>query len=475
MNSQPLTILVASPDRDLLRRLTKFLEAFGYGVRQAADGQQALAAAQAARPDYLLLDASGPAGSNAQLDLQLCRQVRRTWPGGYTFSLLLTNQPEPATITAALEAGFDDFLASPVVFGELLARLRAGARVIEFERRLAEQSGFDDLTNLPHRGALAARLQSLAAEKASPAGWLAIFDLDFFSRLADHNGRAAAASILKKSAQIIQLRAAAPALAVALGEDQFAVILPAGGEEPSHWAQTVLSALAEQSLELAGQAVRITASCGLTAIQAGEPLDVVLARCQRAVQLAKASGRNCVATSEQLDRDSQAWTSFAAGGKLFHTTTARDVMQPCPLLLSADESADQAAALLTQTGLTSAPVVDAEGRLAGLITAEQLDKVKSRRDARSKNSSSVRLVRHVMSAEVVKFDETTPLSQLLEHFTDGGADVAIVVRDRRPRGIVLCQGLAALNEKLVAGHFAPTTPPSQTSADLLVPELALAE
>ena len=77
-------------------------------------------------------------------------------------------------------------------------------------------------------------------------------------------------------------------------------------------------------------------------------------------------------TSSEVDRDADAWAAFAADGKLFHTTLARDVMQPCPLLLHLDETLDQAHALLSLTGLAQAPVVDAEGKLAGLVSLDQL-------------------------------------------------------------------------------------------------------
>src|SRR6185436_10032655 len=123
MSPRPFTILIVSPDRASLRRLSRFLDAFGYDVRQATDSQQALAAVQSARPDFLIADASG----GQPVDLALCRGVRRVWPDGYTYCLLLTENPDIGQITAGLEAGFDDFLAAPIVFGELLARLRAGA------------------------------------------------------------------------------------------------------------------------------------------------------------------------------------------------------------------------------------------------------------------------------------------------------------------------------------------------------------
>jgi DNA-binding response OmpR family regulator len=124
MNARSFTILIVSPDRVSLRRLSKFLDVFGYDVRQATDAEKALAAAEAARPDFLVVDGS----SGQPADLQLCRSIRRAAPQGYTYSLLLLERPEVGDVTSALEAGFDDFLAAPIVFGELLARLRAGAR-----------------------------------------------------------------------------------------------------------------------------------------------------------------------------------------------------------------------------------------------------------------------------------------------------------------------------------------------------------
>src|SRR5207248_7717788 len=109
VNCRPFTILLVSPDRLSLRRLSKFLNVFGYDVRQATDEAQALAAAESARPDFSILDGS----SGQPTDLQLCRAIRRICPQGYTYTLLLAERPEVGDVTAALEAGFDDFLAAP--------------------------------------------------------------------------------------------------------------------------------------------------------------------------------------------------------------------------------------------------------------------------------------------------------------------------------------------------------------------------
>lgn len=472
MNSRPFTILIVSPDRGLLRRLSKFLEVFGYDVRQATDDQQALAAAQAARPDYFILDAS----HGDPVDLQLGRQVRRIWPRGYTFSLLLAEKPEVADVTAGLEAGFDDFLVAPVVFGELLARLRAGARVIEFERRFADQAGIEPITGLADKDALAAQIAERSQHTKGTVGWLALIDLDYFFRIADQFGRPAAQTLLRDAAQLIQGQCSPPTLAASLADDRVAVWLPPNSEaEAVACAEASLAAIAGHTFQVSGQPTQLTASCGITEVTSGESLDAVLVRASRSLQLAKGSGRNCVATSQEVEREAETWAAYAADGQLFQTTSARDVMQPCPLLLHLDETLDQASALLELTGLAVAPVVDHEGKLVGTAALDRVAAARLRGEAKPRESGSVRLVRHVMTSEVTKFDETTPLARLLEFFTGEAAPLAVIVRDRRPRGIVTCQGLAALNEKLATGHFCPAQPRTNTSADLLVPELALAE
>lgn len=474
MTPRPFTVFLVSADRLRLRRLTRFLDVFGYDVRQATSAQQAQTAAAAAHPDFLIVD-----GTRAAADSALCQAVRRLWPSRATYSLLLVEQPEVGDITAALEAGFDDFLACPLAFGELLARLRAGARWLAYETRLAEQTGIDPRTGLANRATLAGALTRCGEGATGAIGWLALLDLDYFQRAIDQLGRCGAEELLRQAGQVLQQAAnGTAALVAAWGDDQFAVLLPASDEaRAKEWCQQALGSLAGLSVAGAGGSWTLTASCGLTEVAAGEALEVAGVRVQRALQLAKASGRDVVVSASEVDREAEAWAALAAEGQLFQTTLARDVMQPCPLLLSAEETVELAYSLLVQSGLAHVPVVDAEGRLAGVAGRDQLAAARLRERARPAGSGhpSLRLVRQVMMTEVPRFEETTPLAELLEFFTDETATLAVIVRDKRPRGLVHCHALAALNERLTADHFAAAQPPSGTSADLLVPDLAMAD
>ena len=469
MSARPFTILIFSPDRNTLRRLSRFVEAFGYDVRQAADAAQALAASDAAHPDFLLLDAS----SGEPTDLALCRQIRKLSAHVYTYSLMLTGDAEVARLTEALEAGFDDFLSQPVVFGELLARLRTGARVIEFERRLAEQTGLDSVTALPAKSALVTALHARLENAKADGGWLAIIDLDYFSRVHRRHGRPASESVFRSVADLVKVRCASDQLLTALGDDRLALLAKTGPAEAAvGWADQTLATLAGHEFTVAGQTLKVTASCGLTSLHAGDTTETVLARAERATQLAKGSGRGCVATSQEVDRETDQWAALAANGELFATTLARDVMTPCALLVQIDETIEQVHALLELTRLSAIPVVDNEGKLAGVVTAQQIEAARGKPRPRG---GSVKLLRHILTTDVAKFDELTPLSELMEFFTGEAAPLAVIVRDRRPKGLVYCQGLAALNEQLASDRFATTAPRTNTSEDLLVPDMAVAE
>ncbi len=102
--------------------LARTLAAEGYEVTVAADGGAALAEAERAAPDVIVLDVAMPA-----LDgLAVCRRLRGK--GLPTPILMLTARDAVPDRVAGLEAGADDYLVKPFAVQELIARLRALTR-----------------------------------------------------------------------------------------------------------------------------------------------------------------------------------------------------------------------------------------------------------------------------------------------------------------------------------------------------------
>lgn len=118
----PERVLVVDDDAPVRRMLRRTLAAEGLEVVAAADGGQALAAAERDSPDLVVLDVAMPGMDG----LAVCRRLRAA--GVSAPVLMLTARDAVADRVAGLDAGADDYLVKPFAPEELLARLRALGR-----------------------------------------------------------------------------------------------------------------------------------------------------------------------------------------------------------------------------------------------------------------------------------------------------------------------------------------------------------
>jgi len=144
-----ITILIADDDRKIIDMLRRTLAYEGYKVVTAADGNEALAQANAQRPDLIVLDWLMP-GLNG---IEVARQIRaeKSVP-----ILMLTARDAIEDRVEGLDSGADDYLVKPFAPAELLARIRALLRRAEAtstERPLSYADLFlDPVTRETRRG-----------------------------------------------------------------------------------------------------------------------------------------------------------------------------------------------------------------------------------------------------------------------------------------------------------------------------------
>jgi DNA-binding response OmpR family regulator len=112
-------LLLVEDDAALARGLADNFRDEGYEVRIVGQGDEALPAVAAFRPDLVVLDIMLPGRSG----LDILRDLRAR--GDELRVLVLTAKGEVVDRVVGLELGADDYLAKPFALRELLARVRA--------------------------------------------------------------------------------------------------------------------------------------------------------------------------------------------------------------------------------------------------------------------------------------------------------------------------------------------------------------
>jgi two-component system, cell cycle response regulator len=196
--------LIADDDPVARLLLRKTLERSGYEVISVGDGR--LAAEQLSQSDgprialldWVMPELDGPG---------VCRAIRSQPERGYVYLVLLTSRESKEDIVVGLESGADDYLTKPFNERELMARLRAGERILRLEGELVRarehmrfKATHDALTMVWNRGVimdlLSRELSRSQREHGSTV--LLLADLDHFKSVNDKYGHLVGDEVLKE-------------------------------------------------------------------------------------------------------------------------------------------------------------------------------------------------------------------------------------------------------------------------------------
>ncbi|WP_159348061.1 response regulator [Roseomonas harenae] len=101
--------LVVDDSRTVRRAARRMLEAQGFSVREAEDGQQALEACRAALPTLVLLDWNMPVMDG----ITFLRLAREEFGPDEPRIMLCTTESDLSRIIAALEGGAQEYIMKP--------------------------------------------------------------------------------------------------------------------------------------------------------------------------------------------------------------------------------------------------------------------------------------------------------------------------------------------------------------------------
>lgn len=105
-----MTSILVVDDSAIIRKVARrMLEALGYAVREAEDGERAIEACRAAMPGAVLLDWNMP-----NMDgITFLRTLRADPGGGAPRVVFCTTESDFAHVAAALDAGADEYIFKP--------------------------------------------------------------------------------------------------------------------------------------------------------------------------------------------------------------------------------------------------------------------------------------------------------------------------------------------------------------------------
>ena len=185
------TILVAE-DEPHLREVLRFqLEAAGYRVLEAKDGQQALEMAISTLPDLLLLDVMMPFRNG----YEVCRDLRAGYATRHIPIIMLTAKAETQDKLEGLGGGANDYVTKPWEARELMLRVR---NVLEWSH---QQRSASPLTGLPGNLTINDEI-SRRLESRVPFAMLQV-DVDYFKAFNDHYGYARGDQAIRRLADIL--------------------------------------------------------------------------------------------------------------------------------------------------------------------------------------------------------------------------------------------------------------------------------
>lgn len=120
-------ILVVDDEENILNLVTAYLRPEGFEIFTATDGLAGLKAAQAFRPDLIVLDLMLPGMDGIELLSRLRRDSN-------VYVILLTAKTEEIDKIVGLTVGADDYVTKPFSPRELVARIKSALRRLQTEK-----------------------------------------------------------------------------------------------------------------------------------------------------------------------------------------------------------------------------------------------------------------------------------------------------------------------------------------------------
>ena len=312
-------ILIVDDHEDNIELLRARLEARGYEVQGANDGQAALDLVDRWCPDLILLDVMMPKMDGMEVVRRLkAKTDKKELP--FIPVIMQTALDSTENKVEGLDAGADDYITKPINFAELEARVKALLRIKQLQTeveagraelsqlndKLREISLTDGLTGVENRRSLEERLKeqwSHSIRLHEPMS-VVMCDIDKFKAVNDTYGHQAGDAVLKEIARLLKDEAREIDRVGRYGGEEFLMILPGTVLDAAvTFAERLREKVENHTFSYEGGTLRRTISCGVAAAPHPKVKDqeALVRAADDALYVAKETGRNRVVRFDGSD------------------------------------------------------------------------------------------------------------------------------------------------------------------------------
>lgn len=290
-NSLCVLVIEDHPDqRDLLSIV---LRREGYRVVTAANGVEALERLRQQPVQIALSDIMMP-----KMDgFELIKTIRSDPDLKNLYMILITARIQEGDRIRGLDLGADDYITKPFSFSELLARIRVGSRVIQYQQHLEYQTQTDSLTGLYNRRAFEKKLRD-EFERATRYGHplsLLMLDIDNFKIINDTYGHNGGDAALVKISEILRSTTRQSDFPSRFGGEEFVLILPDTDHQRAlQAAEKIMGEIRSSVFSVTNGHFSLTVSIGVssTTIHGYANSDQMIEDADHALYAAKRNGKD---------------------------------------------------------------------------------------------------------------------------------------------------------------------------------------
>lgn len=452
---RPLQVVVVSTDVPLLHEISWVLEAVGYEVQASRDFNQNALWRRYSLTDFVIIDGrtiAEPSGDTFAQDSD-----------NPYYRIFLYDPAGHADFAAWYAAGAHDALRTPVSRGELLARVRTGARYLEFERRLRFRSSRCAVPGMYSRRGFLRKLRKMAAgdELGSSQHALLITAIDWYAGIRRKSGETASRSLMNMTARTIKRVVGENAVTAYLDGGRFATLLV--GQSLAA-AKSIAESLAKDfgNRESRHESVpRPTLTSAVVPWSADSNADRSLNDALDTLELAETSGRDGVVLHGEFNSEYSAWKEEMSTGNPFANVVAQDIMEPFPALLERGVAQPELVEALRRAGVPVRPYIDSDGRLVGVAADDGTPAATRIGQIGGPGSKQLAI------PETISYGASFP--EIFEAFSSRGCATLVVTAGDHPLGYLTCDGFLSMIDPINTESFARTDKSADELAYLIVP------